>query len=356
MSTEQAKDLSAYCARHRAFWSLAPVERPLIVCVVGGWSPFLDQDASGEERELLPGDLQPESALPYYEQLYEMEAALPDDAHRATQPFPAVPWMEAIVGCSIRRAGPHFWAERLALSLDELGDICYDPANLWVRRYLECLDYYAQRFPAHPTGQAILRGPTDLLAAALGDEAAVLSLVERSEEARRALQAFSNVIAGLIKHQWAHTPPFAGGYVIGQYELWAPGPVARLQEDAISLYSPRLYRDLVLPLDEELCGLTPYNLMHLHASCRHLLPLILGNEKLGAVQISKDEGNLTLEDILPALEAIQAAGKPLVVKGRFTEDEVGLMKRHLRCAGLSVQPVVDELAEALGILPTLMEW
>ncbi|MGQ9681328.1 MAG: hypothetical protein ACUVX9_02195 [Anaerolineae bacterium] len=309
-----------------------------------------------QEGYLAPTDLRPESFLPYYERVFELENELEDDAFRAMQPFPAIPWSEAIIGCRIRRSGQHFWAEKLQIGLSELAGLRYEPSNPWVQKYVEFLQIFSQRFPSHPVGQSILRGPTDLLATALGDEAAVLALMDEPELSEKALWALTEVLVAFIRHQWEHTPSFAGGYVIGQYDVWAPGPVTRLQEDAISLYSPAIYRRLVLPCDQRLCELTPHNLMHLHASCSHLLPVILANERLGAVQMSKDEGGTTLEGILPSLQMIQGAGKPLVIKGRFTLDEVALMKASLEPAGLCVQPVVDSLEAAQAIMPSLMQW
>jgi hypothetical protein len=166
----------------------------------------------------------------------------------------------------------------------------------------------------------------------------------------------TEVFVAFIRHQWEHIPAFWGGYVIGQYDLWGPEPVARLQEDAIALYSPTMYRELVFPCDVRLCSLTPYNLMHLHSSCIHLLDDILSNENLSAVQMSKDEGSTTLQGLMPALTKIQAADKCLLVKGRFTLDDVAYMKEHLRAEGLCIEPVIDHVDGAQGILPTILDW
>ena len=143
---------------------------------------------------------------------------------------------------------------------------------------------------------------------------------------------------------------------MGQYELWAPEPVVRLQEDAIALYSPRIYRQLILPQDRALCQLSPYNLMHLHATCVHLMDLILSNEHLTAVQLSKDEGSTTLDELLPTLRRVQAAGKCLVVKGRFTAEDVAQIRAELSPRGLCVEPVVDTIEEAREAVARLVAW
>jgi len=313
------------------------------------------QDVGEKEKPLTPSDLRPEEFVSYYQRVYEMESRLGDDARRAAQPFPAVPWLEAIMGCGVRQSGPHWWAEKLKVDLSQLGEVRYQWDSPWAQKYIEFLDVFAERLPGHPTGQSVIRGPTDLLAAALGDEAAIMALMDEPEAAMCALEALTELSCDFIRHQWEHTPSFLGGHVIGQYELWAPGRVVRLQEDAISLYSPGLYRRFVLPCDQRLCALTPYNLMHLHASCVRLLDAILANEALGAVQMSMDE-TTPVEGVLPAYQAIQEAGKPLVAKGRFTLDDIAVMKRSLSARGLCIQPVVDGEEEAERLLPALMDW
>lgn len=353
-SSDRPRD---YRERHSRFWRLDAVERPLVIFTVGGWSPFLQGDQIPQgEVDLTPGDLRPEVFVRYYKRLFEIERELADDGQRAAQPYPAIPWMEGIIGCAIRRSGEHYWSGKLAGGLSELAGLDYDTTNGWARTYNDFLDVLAARLPGHPVGQSILRGPADLLAAALGDEAAVLALNDDPDGAAKALETLTDVFIAFVEHQWQHTPAFLDGYVVGQYDIWAPARVIRTQEDAVALYSPRLYRRFVLPCDERLCAMTPYTLMHLHATHIPLLDAILSNRKLGAVQMSKDEGGFTLAQMLPAWQAIQRAGRPLVVKGRFALDEVALLKSSLSPSGLCVQPVVDDVVEAQRLLPLLVDW
>ena len=63
-----------------------------------------------------------------------------------------------------------------------------------------------------------------------------------------------------------------------------------------------------------------------------------------------------VDESLQALQKIQRAGKPLIIKGQFDDTDLDLMKRHLSLPGLCIQPVVGSLAEAEKLLTKLRNW
>jgi hypothetical protein len=358
--TRVGSSFEEYRQRHLAFWHREPVDRPLVIAALGGWSPWhtLAQGQGVEEsgNGVHPSDVLPQRFADYQQAVFDLESEVDDDGWRAAIPYAGFPWLEAAIGCRVHVRAASIWSEPFAGDLKDLTTIALAPENPWLRVYLGFLDDLAQRFPGHPVGQSVLRGPTDLLSAALGDEQAITALVDDPAAGEQALAALTAVFSAWVRAAWQHTPRFQGGHVVGQYELWAPEPVVRLQEDAIALYSPRIYRQLVLPQDRALCQLSPYNLMHLHATCVHLMDLILSNEHLTAVQLSKDEGSTTLDDLLPTLRRVQAAGKCLVVKGRFTPEDVAQMQAELSPLGLCVEPVVDTIEQARDAIAPLLDW
>ena len=155
--------------QHRDFWDRRRGMRPLVGVVVGGWSRFLENPGADElwgEGWLTPDMLHPEAFMDDDREILKAYDDLGDDLFHTAQPFPAVPWLEAIAGCPIRRSEHHFWAEPAPEVLDGPDRIAFDPANPWVRKYVEFLDALgAALSPEYPVAQSIMRSPADVASA-----------------------------------------------------------------------------------------------------------------------------------------------------------------------------------------------
>lgn len=340
--------------RHTAFWACERVHAPLIGVVVGGWSAFLENrgaEAVWGDGYLVPGMLKPEAFVGDCREALERYDKLDDDLFHTAQPFPAVPWLEAITGCPVRRSRHHLWAEPLPDALDHPEEIEYGPANPWVRKYLEFLEVFTEHLsPEHAVAQSIVRGPADVACALLGETRMVLNLNDTPEKMRRLLNRLTCLAGAFLRQQAAHIPPFCDGSVIGQYEIWTPGWALRLQEDAVGLLSPKLYREFVAPLDARLARMSAYNMFHTHTTSLHVLPELLRVPGLGAVEISRDEGVHNMAVIMPACKRVQDAARPLVIKGRFSENDLSQLRRELKPEGLCLQAVAETWAEGEAML------
>lgn len=349
--------------RHRLFWERGDVSTPLIIFTVGvgsdAWSYWAGNPGAAflwNREEVLPEHIKPrefvDSQRAYLEQLVNL-----DDGFRAAIPFPAFPWMEAIVGCRIASTGTHFVSRSVLNSLEDYQRIKFDIENPWVQKYLEFLNVYQEAFQnTHPIGQSVIRGPSDLFTALLGAEKAIESVIINPILSRQILTDLAEVIDQFLRFQRKFIPPFLGGYVIGQYELWCPAMSQRIQQDNATLYSPKIYRDFFKPLDEKIAKAVPYTLFHLHSSALFLLEELLDIPGIAVFQVSRDEGHCRWEDILPQLQRIQNCGKNLVIKGRMSGDENTALKKWLHPCGLCIQPVVDSLEEAKKMLPKIRRW
>jgi uroporphyrinogen-III decarboxylase len=137
---------------------------------------------------------------------------------------------------------------------------------------MEFLSVYDEAFCGwHPVAQSVVRGPSDLVCALPGAEKATLALVEDPEQMETLLQKVTSTLKEFLLLQMTQLPPFQAGYVVGQYDLWAPQSVLRIQEDFSTLYSPRYYRRFLKPCDESLASLTDYTLLHLHTTSLFLI-------------------------------------------------------------------------------------
>jgi hypothetical protein len=358
------KDFEAYKKQHMDFWNLAEVRQPLIGFTIGtgldSWSYWQDNKAARkllDKNQIFAGDINPKDFVDDQLKYLESSERFEDDVCRTAMPLASIPWMEAILGCPVLATGANMKSGKILDRAGSLKPDPFDPDNPWVLKYLEFIEVYTQAFGKRfPIAQSVLRGPSDLACALMGAEEATMALTTEPEEMKQLLNYVTEQLSEFLKLQLRYLPEFKDGYVIGQYEIWAPGQAIRIQEDFSVMYSPQLYSEFLKPLDERLAEIVPHNLLHLHASSLFLIDHFLSIPKIKAFQVTKDPGGARLSDMMPALQKIQEARKPLIVKGQFDDRDLILMKGNLSVLGLCIQPVVSSQSEAVKILRILRNW
>ncbi len=346
--------------RHRAFWDGSSVDRPMIGFSLGGWFPLLNYPAMRKFRhqeEINPDHLVPGDLLEDYDRMVAQWEGIEDDLIRAVAPIPPFPWMEAMLGQPVRVGDEAIWAEEGGFDYSQLGDLDFSENNPWRQKYLECVRTLKDHFgDLCPVGQPILRGVSDMIAALRGSSQMILDLYDHPKEYRILARPCADLLLGLVKEQQTISGPFAGGYVLEQFSLWAPNPVVRLQEDASGLFSPDFYANYLLEEDRRLAAAFPYSLIHLHASSLFLLDRILEIEDLDCIQINKDVGDVTIESELPSFKKVQAHGRKLLIRGKLDRDDLFILRKHLSPNGLYLQIVVETTEEALSLYDFFVPW
>lgn len=357
------RDIPSVLSKHRAFWGLNAVKRPLVGYCVDDWNQLQQYSIAKSTLPLgliTPEMLQPRLLFSDYRKILEYNDILEDDLVRSAEPLPAIPWMEAIIGCPIHNSGKNIWAKPLSKPIRDLQQIRYNPNSPWVIKYMEFIDVLATSFGKfYPIAQAILRGPADMLSAAIGEVQFIHALYDKPEEVMRVGQSFAELYNEFMRDQIAQFPEFHAGHVIGQYHIWAPGKCSRSQDDASALFSPDLYKRFFQHLDREVARVTEFSLIHLHTSSLFLLDLFLEIEELKAIEVSLDEGGARCEDVVDSLKKIQNAGKCLVIKGVMDKQSTSLVREKLSIRGICLQAVVSNLDEAKklqDILASYDEW
>jgi len=370
--------------RHRAFLEREKTDRPL-VGLIRGWENLSryvsDTETFFPKGNVAIGDISCDRFITMYQNYVNMIDDA-DDLFVTLEPLPFFPWTEAAMGCPVRYTGKNFWASPIEQIManneyekwDEVifdenvpdsGEIDFEKtgevldlsgipekSKQWIAKYGEFLDSLCQNFAGnYPIGQSILRGPLDMAAAVFGDENMVYLFYDQPSLMKRFLTVATKIFLSFIEVQKDKTPAFEGGYVIGSYYIWTPGTCLRLQEDAMSLLSPELYRKFVHPCDCLIASAAEYSLFHLHSTGLHLLDFLLENEGIRIFQVSKDEG-VDLETILPGLRKIQEADRCLIVKGRLNGEDLQVIKKELDFRGLCVQAVVSTPNESETFLST----
>lgn len=357
------QDFETYKNRHLAFWQMSESSSPLVGFTVGGgldaWSYWQYNKAAQElfkKETISTEDIDPVDFVEDQRRYLESCAQIYDDVYRTAIPLASIPWMEAIMGCPVHSSGTSLKSKEILNAPATLKPVEFDPTNPWIQKYLQFIDvYYQELGNFYPIGQSVVRGPSDLACALLGTENATMALAMEPEAMHELLDYVTDHLEQFLRLQLKHLPSFQDGYVIGQYEIWTPQPAVRIQEDFSVLYSPQFYDEFLRQLDERLAAIAPYSLFHLHNSSLFLIDNILEVSTVTAFQVSKDAEIDTITPMLPGLKKIQQAGKPLIVKGTFSYDDLLLIKENLSLPGLCLQPVVSNVKEAEHILPQLRE-
>lgn len=167
---------------------------------------------------------------------------------------------------------------------------------------MEFIKFLAHEFPNYPIGQSILRGPLDVICAMVGDIETIYNFYDKPKFVKEGLSIIANVFNEFVRVQNIYTPKYQDGYVIGQYHIWSPGTVCRIQEDAMALINPEQYIEYIYENDVKITSGTEYNLYHIHSTGIVLIDQIFKNNNLSIIQVSKDEVNITVQDLIESFK------------------------------------------------------
>ena len=346
--------------QYRAFWTNAPMARPLIGFSLGGWFPLQSYPGMAKflgRKGIAADELHPEEFLADYERLVAPWEEVEDDVIRAVAPLPPFPWLEAMLGSRVQVGEDAIWALEGGFEYADLDALNLSSDNPWRRKYLEFVATLNDRFRDRcPVGQPILRGVSDMIAALRGSSQMIFDLYDQPEQFQRLAGRCTDLLIALIAEQQGITGPFAEGYEVEQLALWAPGKIIRMQEDGSAFFSPSLYVQHLQGEDERQASAFPYNVIHLHSSSLFLLDDILNVESLKCIQINKDVGGLEVGKMLPFFKQVQKHGKRLLIRGKLDNSDLTLLRNELSPNGLYLQIVVENPAETKRFREFFQPW
>jgi hypothetical protein len=266
--------------------------------------------------------------------------------------------MEAILGCPIL-AGRESFTSRpwLRSPAEALETVRFDPQNPWLVKYLEFTKALgAQSRGRYPVGMPIMRGPTDMLGALLGQQEMAVALMEADPQVmHRLIERVTRAFLAVIEAQRRLIQPFYGGCALGFYHVWAPGPAIWFQDDLSSILSPELYRQFFLDSARLILTGHDHTAVHLHPNSFFILDDLLTLENLKAVQVNKDISGPGVKEMLPILAKIMQT-RGLILWGDLTIEDLELVRQNLPCRGLALHVVAPTPEEAAARLKYIRNW
>jgi hypothetical protein len=342
---------------YRAFWDRADVTRPLVGFSLKSWFPLEEYAASAawQSTEVLtPEMIEPEAFLDDQERLLREGEVIEDDILRGASPSQAVPWLDGMLGAKLRILPASILGVERTLPWDALETIQLDRTNPWFVKYIEFIKLLVTRSAGrYPISHGTLIGPFDLVALLRGHTQSIMDLISDPEESRHLLWQLGDIFRQITDEAWKHIPLFHGGYYDAQYQLWAPGPIVRMQEDASGVLSPSLYREFLQPVDRELAGHYASAFIHLHSNSMFLLDAFLEIEEIRCYEVNYEvhSGGPPIEGMIPYFRKIQRAGRPLLIRGGFTEDEIRSLMDSLDMRGLYLYIMAESMEEIDRLKP-----
>jgi len=337
---------------------MEPTDRPLLGSFLLGY--FMNEQyprltEAIPDGPITPDDIDVDLFLQDCERLYQAYEELDDDYPFIGGPFFGVPWMEAIMGGQVISSPTSMWVEPVIEDWDawhwEQPSL---DSNPWARKLLELMEaVLAHSDGRYPVGPTLMRGPGDILSALRGPGILPLDYYDHPDEVKRAVELCADVWIEVGKAQLERVPASSTGYACGCHGLgvWAPDKVLWLQEDVLSLLSPRFYRDLFLEQDRRIAKQFPWIGFHLHGAVLWPVDELLSVPEIDVLQLGY-EASCDLRGLFSAWKKIQGQ-KPLVIWVDFRlPDFWSCLNRildELPPAGLSIHTTVPTLEDALKV-------
>ena len=223
--------------------------------------------------------------------------------------------------------------------------------NPWSRKLLELMRALVQhsrgRYQVSPT---LMRGPADILAALRGATQFPLDFLDTAELVGPALHQCARIWREIARAQLEIISPSPEGFIALEAALraWATARLLWLQEDAMALLSPALYRDFVQPIDEELASLFPCLAFHLHGTALWAIDALIHVPGIDVIELNLEAARCDEPGTIAGWKKIQQH-KPLVMWRLYSEDFpawLAMVLREFPAKGLAIQVSVHNVEEA----------
>jgi len=252
-----------------------------------------------------PEDVTGELVATEYEHSFCNRSVCGDDYMAFAAPWRGVPWLEAMCGCPVRYADGSLAPGHIVASTEDLDELPIPASHSWI----ECMRRETRRIASEAPADcwvspSILRGSSDALAAMRGMTEFFLDLHDNPKAVARAAGRINQALMHAIDVHYSLVASKHGGYghLFGH---WAPDKTFMLQEDALGMCSPDVYREIFLPLNASVVRhLGNCVFFHFHSTGFNHYRDVLGIPGIAGLQMSMESVGPTMRDMIPVFREI----------------------------------------------------
>jgi hypothetical protein len=281
-------------------------------------------------------DVRPDTVMTDYEFAFARRPVSCDDWMSFSAPWRAIPWLEAWCGCPVRYSTGSLAPEHILDEVESLAAVPLPKEDQWFRCLKSQTEQLLVDLPRDCwISPSILRGPSDVLAALRGLTNFLCDLYDGPALVDEAAGRINRLLIRALDQHFSLVAPKLGGYghIFG---YWAPGPTIAIQEDALGMCNPAVYRDIFRKYNADIVRhLGAHVLFHLHSTgCLHYRD-VLDIPGLAGLELTIESNGPSLPDLLPMLREILERSR-LVLYVDHRQEELSAVLSHLPCEGLSL--------------------
>lgn len=319
-----------------SFWAKqTPRDRPPVgVAPDGCWLPVNYLRAPFERDVVRPEDVTPGKVRTDYEAGFADREIVSDDFIPYAAAWRAIPWLEVCCGCRALYAEGSLRPEHFVDSVADLADLPIPAHNPWLATLRRETERLVAWVPEDCwVSASILRGPSDVLAGLRGLDQFYLDLCDDPTLVKQAAERVNQLLIDALAMHVEAVPPKLGGYA-HIFGYWAPGPTYVIQEDAMGMASPAVYREVFWPGNCQVVErFGDHILFHVHSTgfdhWRHVLDI----PGLAGMELTVESNGPPLADLVPVLREILERGR-LILCIDHGFDALPRALRHLPHEGL----------------------
>jgi len=286
------------------FWDKDSKNRPPVGIVPSDiFLPIKYLQKPFTRQQLLPEEVHGLSIPTDYEFGFADSPISCDDFIPFTAAWRAIPWLEAICGCSVKYATGSLAAGSFAASADQLTEADIPANNEW----LNCLRKETERLTSAVPADCfisptILRGPSDVIAAMRGLTEFYCDIATEPKAIEKAAERVNKLLLDILDMHFSivQTKLKGFGHIYG---YWAPGKTIVIQEDVLGMCSPDTYHNIFMKYNADIVNhLGGCVFFHLHSTGLAHYKNVLKIPNIAGLQITIESNGPDLLDLLPVLK------------------------------------------------------